>query len=106
MKRRILTLVVLLGILVAGLWAQPRWHFVVAFPDIISSYYAKEFCSCYFVMGNDEAFCHAYAEQWIPISDVELNTQQRWVQVSGLGRTQRASYFGQRQGCGLEPYGR
>ncbi|RRJ83877.1 amidase [Aestuariirhabdus litorea] len=106
MVARIGILLVLLTVLATGLWLKPRWHFVEAFPDLIPAYYAKEFCSCYFVVGNDEAYCHAYVEQWLPISDFQLNPAQRWVQASGLGRTQRASYFGPRQGCGLEPYGR
>ncbi|WP_426416270.1 hypothetical protein [Aestuariirhabdus sp. LZHN29] len=106
MKYRIVLLLLSSAILITGLWLKPRWNFVQAFPDLISAYYAKEYCSCYFVVGNDEAYCHAYVEQWMPISDFQLNREQGWVQVSGLGRTNRASYFGLRQGCGLEPYGR
>lgn len=74
-----------------------------SFPSIISSFYAKEFCSCYFVVREDEDFCHNYARQWIPISDFKLDLKTHRVIASGLGRTNSAVFQNRELGCVLEP---
>ncbi|MHC8406255.1 amidase [Pseudomonas sp. TMB3-21] len=82
------------------------WHERVAlwaFPDIISAYTAKEYCSCRYVMNNDAEYCHAYVKQWLPTSDFSDDTASKRITVSGLGRSNSAVWINKRQGCRLEP---
>lgn len=81
-----------------------NWSNLKAFPYIISSFYSKEFCSCYFVVRKDEEFCHHYARQWVPISDFRLDLEEKKVTVSGLGKTNTAYFRDKNLGCVLENF--
>jgi hypothetical protein len=83
-------------------WIISNGSNLKAFPSIISSFYSKEFCSCYFVVGGNEDFCHNYARQWVPISDFKLDNDKKRVIVSGLGRTNSAQFLDNKQGCVLQ----
>ncbi len=78
-----------------------NFHDLRYFTSIISAYYAKEFCSCYFVTGQSEAFCHDYTRQYIPISSFALDKENKTVTVTGLLRKSEAYYTGPRTGCAL-----
>ena len=101
MKKIIITVISIIVIL-TGVWVSANWRHIDAFPSIISSWYAKEFCSCHFVVGRDEQFCHNIARQWVSISDFQLDEKKKTVTVSGLGRTNTARYAGAREGCVFE----
>jgi len=73
---------------------------VTSFPGIISSYYSKEFCSCYFVEKMGEPFCHDFARQYIPIQDFKLDGNT--VTVKGLFITNSSTYHGEREGCRID----
>ncbi|WP_426237152.1 amidase [Pseudomonas sp. TWP3-2] len=93
----LLLLIVLLG------WI---WHERVAlwaFPDIISAYTAKEYCSCRYVMNNDADYCRGYVKQWLPTSSFSDDAASKTITVSGMGRTNSAQWLSQRQGCLLNP---
>lgn len=75
-----------------------------AFPRIISSFYSKEFCSCYFVTEGTLEQCHNFARQWVPIQSFALDKEKRTVTVKGLFVTTTARYTGDRYGCVLEPW--
>ena len=77
-----IVLVVALGVLVAH-----NWQHVRAFPGILPAFYAKEFCSCRFVVGQSVPFCHDYARQWLPINHFYLSERKRCVTVTALGQT-------------------
>jgi hypothetical protein len=82
------------------------WHERVAlwaFPDIISAYTAKEYCSCRYVMNNDADYCRGYVQQWLPIGGFIDDTADKRITVSGLGRSNSASWLSERQGCRLDP---
>ncbi|KQN52955.1 amidase [Pseudomonas sp. Leaf48] len=82
------------------------WHERVAlwaFPDIISAYTAKEYCSCRYVMGNDADYCHSYVKQWLPTSGFIDDPAGKRITVSGMGRSNSAQWMGERQGCRLLP---
>lgn len=83
-------------------WTITNRKNIGAFPYIISSFYSKEFCSCYFVVREDEEFCHHYARQWVPISDFSLDKKNKSVTVSGLGKTNTARFIDSKNGCVLE----
>ncbi len=59
MKRfLLLLLVVLLG------WVGMNGKHL-GFPDVVSAYTAKEYCSCRYVMNNDAGYCRGYVKQWL-----------------------------------------
>ncbi|MHC8321891.1 amidase [Pseudomonas sp. GB2N2] len=74
-----------------------------AFPDIISGYTAKEYCSCRYVMNNPAEYCRSYVKQWFPTSDFMDDPAGKTVTVSGMGRSNSAQWVGERQGCRLNP---
>jgi ABC-type sugar transport system permease subunit len=95
-----------LGIVLLGVFVFVAVNFkhVAAFPSIISSFYSKEFCSCYFVTEGTEEQCHNFARQWVPIQSFALDKEKRTVTVKGLFVTTTARYTGDRYGCVLEPW--
>lgn len=101
-RRPFSTLLVVLLIALLG-WI---WHERVAlwaFPDIISAYTAKEYCSCRYVMNNDAAYCHSYVKQWLSFSGFTDDSANKRVTVSGMGRSNSAMWISERQGCRLSP---
>ena len=102
-KRRPFTsvLVLLFLILLALGWSKRTA--LAAFPDIISAYTAKEYCSCRYVMDNPADYCLAYVKQYVPISSFVDDAATKQVHVSGLGRSNSAAWLSQRQGCQLLP---
>ena len=96
--RRILLvlLVLLLG------WGWHERENLWAFPDIISAYTAKEYCSCRYVMNNEAGYCRRYVKQWLPTSSFVDDAASKRVTVSGMGRSNSATWIGERQGCRLQ----
>lgn len=92
---------VLLIVLLGWVWQErvALW----AFPDIISAYTAKEYCSCRYVMANDAEYCHGYVKQWLPTNGFTDDAASKRVTVSGMGRSNSAEWVGERQGCRLKP---
>ncbi|NVZ99630.1 amidase [Pseudomonas gingeri] len=95
----------LLALLLLALFSW-TWHERVAlraFPQIISAYTAKEYCSCRYVMNNAADYCLGYVKQSVPISRFVDDPSQRRVSAEGLGRSSTAVWVGEREGCRLEP---
>jgi len=92
-----LVLVLALGVLVAS-----NWQHVRAFPGVLPAFYAKEFCSCRFVVGRSVPFCHDYARQWLPITRFYLSEPKRCITVNALGQTRSAGFINRREGCRLD----
>ena len=82
-------------------WAIANWKHLVVYPNIISSYYAKEYCSCFFVTELDEESCHTIVKQWIPIQSFTLNKENKTVLVKGLWQINSAEYLDEKTGCRL-----
>jgi hypothetical protein len=93
----LLLLVVLLG------WGWYERESLWAFPDIISAYTAKEYCSCRYVMNNDAGYCRGYVKQWLPTNTFIDEPSSKTVTVSGMGRSNSAHWLSERQGCRLQP---
>ena len=102
MIRRSLAALGIVLVLAAGVFLLLNWQHVRAFPGILPAFYAKEFCSCRFVVGQSVPFCHDYATQWLPISDFRLDEQQRCVMVTALLQTRSAGFVNRREGCRLD----
>ncbi|WJD61788.1 amidase [Pseudomonas kurunegalensis] len=84
-------------------WAWHERQALADFPGILSAYSAKEYCSCRFVMGFEQAYCQGYVKQWLPLSLLEENTPQRHITAEGLGQRNQAAWLGPREGCRLLP---
>jgi hypothetical protein len=99
---RILAALVILLVVAATALAAQNWQHVRAFPGILPAFYAKEFCSCRFVVGQSVPFCHDYATQWLPITRFYLSEPKRCVTVTALGQTRSAGFLNRREGCRLD----
>ena len=100
MKRKISVILALLFLFLL-FWAQWNWKHLSSFPSIISSFYSKEYCSCYFVVELSEEQCHDFARQWVPISEFKLDEENKSVTVKGLGRSNTAKFQSKEYGCTL-----
>lgn len=103
-RRPLRTLLLVIVLLVLWLGWQNRTH-LQAFPDIISAYTAKEYCSCRYVMKNPASYCDGYVSQYVPVSQLLDEQSRKRVTASGLGRSNSAVWLGARQGCQLLPAG-
>ena len=74
-----------------------------AFPSVLPSYYAKEYCSCRFVAKRSAESCASYSKQFLPLSDFSEDLVNKRIQTQALGRKASAVWVSQRQGCILEP---
>ena len=97
---RRLLLVILLGVVAWGWFEREA---LSAFPGILSAYSAKEYCSCRYVMGFEAAYCQGYVKQYLPLSELHDEPQNRRVEARGLGRQSSAIWLGPREGCRLLP---
>ena len=102
LKRFFQVVGVIMVLMVAYLVAN--WKHTAAFPKIISAFYSKEFCSCYFVTEGTPDECHNFARQWVPIQSFSVDQDKRTVTVKGLFVTTTARYSGDRYGCVLDPW--
>ena len=90
---------VLVAIVVAWNWSQ-----LSAFPDLPSSYEAKELCSCLFVEGRDQEHCEGFIRQdVVPIEGRSYDMSGKTVTVRALWTENRAHYVSPRVGCVLDP---
>jgi hypothetical protein len=102
-KRRPFSLLLLLVVLLASAWSWSNRHYLQAFPDIVSAYTAKEYCSCRYVMDNPADYCLSYVKLSLPSSGFFDDEARKIVTASGLGRTHSAAWLSARQGCQLLP---
>ena len=107
MKRALRTFSKLVGAIVLaifcalGIYIAANWQEARVFPRIISAYYAKEACSCIYVLGRDETQCHEMVRQYVPIAAFENDKNARVIRVRGLGRQSIARFIDDRHGCRL-----
>lgn len=101
-RRRPFSTLLLIVLIVLFGWIWRERVALSAFPDIISAYTAKEYCSCRYVMNNGVEYCRGYVKQWLPISGFTDDAASKRVTVSGLGRSNSAVWIGERQGCRLD----
>jgi hypothetical protein len=102
-RRRPFSALMLVALIALLGWVWQERVALRAFPDIISGYTAKEYCSCRYVMKNDAEYCHRYVKQWLPTSGFTEDPASQRVTVSGMGRSNSAQWIGEHQGCRLQP---
>lgn len=69
------------------------------FLKVVSSSFAKEFCSCYFVVEQDVNYCENNAKQIVPISKYKIDKEKKTIMGFGLGQNTLVEYRGKRLGC-------
>ena len=99
--KRILITVFLLILVFTLTWVVANRKHVFSFSSIISSYYAKEYCSCRFVVQREPQECHNNVRSWLGTSSFAEDENQKIITVSGLVKTNQARYIRQRHGCRL-----
>ncbi|WP_224372492.1 hypothetical protein [Hyalangium versicolor] len=70
---------------------------------LVTSYTAKDACSCLFVMERDEAFCRAFVKADPAVASLTIDFEHKAVETSALllwGA--RAHYVDARDGCVLD----
>ncbi|MCD5969839.1 amidase [Pseudomonas quasicaspiana] len=100
--RRPFSSLLLIMLVVIGVLVWQNRVALAAFPGIISAYTAKEYCSCRYVMLNSAEYCRGYVKQYVPSSLLDDAANKR-VTAEGLGRSNVATWQGERQGCRLLP---
>jgi len=69
---------------------------------LLPGYYAKEFCSCYFVVGQDEEYCQENSFKIkFPALSFVIDDQKKEIVVKNLFRTGIAKWTSVRHGCQL-----
>jgi hypothetical protein len=101
MRRWVARLGLAFVLLLTGFLAW-NWPHVAAFPGILPAFTAKEYCSCRFVMGQDDAYCRGYVQQWLPYSELTTDESARRTTARGTGVTRSARWLSPREGCRLE----
>ncbi len=84
------------------LLAAFNWRHLAAFPGILPAFTAKEYCSCRFVMRQDDAYCRRYVEQYLPIGAILVDAPARRVTARGTGAVRSARWLSPREGCRLD----
>ena len=71
--------------------------------QLLTSYSAKELCSCLFVMNRDEGFCAAFTRASPNLKTVRIDWPNKRVETQAvLFWGSRARYLGPRRGCVAE----
>lgn len=74
----------------------------VPFFKVVSSSFAKEFCSCLYVEGQSENYCKAYAKQIVPVSRYDINKEASTITAYGLGKKTIATFVDKKSGCQIK----
>ncbi|TNE97858.1 MAG: hypothetical protein EP326_10765 [Deltaproteobacteria bacterium] len=72
------------------------------FNKAFSSSFAKEYCSCRYVVGQTKEHCKEYAQNFIPPWSIKENVEKKYVTVSNMFKTTTASYVSKRYGCSIK----
>ena len=71
--------------------------------QLVTSYTAKDFCSCLFVMGMSEDYCRRWTKANPAVATVRVDHQERTVQTAAaLLWGEKARFVNEREGCVLE----
>lgn len=78
------------------------WQDIRAFQGVLAAYHSHLFCSCIYVMKQEETYCVDYARQYLPISEYEWRESEKKITTRALGITRSARFLGFPHGCRLE----
>lgn len=78
---------------------------LVEVPNVHAAFYAKETCSCLYVIGQNADYCKVYGLQMFLPSEVRFDDAARTVEARTFwGRKQTARFLGPPYGCRLDPW--
>ena len=71
--------------------------------ELLTRYKAKDFCSCYFVMKRDEAYCRDWTVAAPNLASIKLDEEQGTVTTQAIHYwSATARYTGSKTGCTLD----
>lgn len=83
---------VFIGVLmVMGLGLGFFWKDLKLLPVVLTSFSAKEFCTCYFVNEQSETYCRELVRQYLPLGDLGFSKEEKRVWAQGLGSVAEAA---------------
>mgnify|MGYP000607372513 CR=1 FL=1 len=71
-------------------------------PELLSTMRAKEFCSCFFMLGKGEKYCLDSVKKGYPIFTYKLDQKNKSVIFENPIASSRAFVQNQKYGCNLE----
>jgi hypothetical protein len=74
--------------------------FLTGVPKKSFSFYAKEYCSCYYVLERDTKFCHSVQQASVPRINFHHDYKNKIISV-GLFTKSYAQFISNRYGCQL-----
>lgn len=105
MRRTLRAVGALLAVAVFGLilYVGLNWRVLSTFPQMPSSYEAKEYCSCRWVSGRSDTFCAQYVHQTtVPMQGREIDEATRSVTSTSLWQSNSARLVDDQRGCVLD----
>lgn len=91
-------------LLLLGIFVFVARDEVAAIPDVHAAFYAKETCSCLYLIGQSADYCRGYGLQMFMPSEVSFDEAARAVEARTFwGDRQRARFVGSPHGCRLDP---
>jgi len=70
-------------------------------PKLMTSMRAKEFCSCYFLLGNKKEYCINKVKKGYPLFDFKVDDQDKSIVFSNPFASTKSKVFSRRLGCKL-----
>jgi hypothetical protein len=92
---------VLVLLAVALVWIQFQPNSLQEARSIPAGYYAKEFCSCRFVIGFDTSFCMDEVREFPSASRITVLEKEKRIEATLFGVMRTAKWMGPREGCRL-----
>lgn len=92
-------------VVVSALWLFSKvfWeNTVLDLPEMAATLYARENCSCLFVIGQSEESCREITKQFVPLSSITIDREKRTVQTRVFWGIARAKWVSDRLGCQIE----
>lgn len=96
---KIMLSIVLVAVVGGSAYIVYHWSALSSFPKVLPSYYAKQYCSCFYVMGQSPKYCHNWTRQWAPISDFQHNEESQEIFVTAFRSNSRAKFISDKKGC-------
>ena len=71
------------------------------FLKVVSSSFAKEYCSCLYVEKLDSQSCEEYAAQSLKVDQYHHDQEKKLIVATGFGYTSSSYYQNEKLGCSL-----
>jgi len=68
---------------------------------VVAASFAKEYCSCRFVVGQTEKYCKSYASQIVSVSSFSEDLNNKYVSAAAFGHLASSQFINKKYGCDL-----